>query len=45
MQQDNIFGRKVIDPEVRFGNPEVTAYVQTVLPQMASFTTTVRLTF
>ena len=45
LQQDNIFGRKVIDPEVRFGNPEVTAYGQTVLPQMASFMTTVRITF
>jgi hypothetical protein len=45
LQQDNIFGRKVIDPEVLFGNPEVSGYVQTVLPQMASFMTTVRLTF
>ncbi len=42
---DDVFGRKVIDPEVRLTSNEQSAYFQTVMPQYASFSTTLRLSF
>jgi TonB-linked SusC/RagA family outer membrane protein len=43
--QKYIFGRQVIDPEVRTTSSEQSGYVQTVLPQMSSIVATVHVTF
>jgi len=42
---EDIFGRKVLDPENRLTSSELSGYVQTVLPQYASFVATVRVQF
>lgn len=42
---DEIFGRKIVDSEMRLTSSEHSAYRQTVMPQFATFQTTVRLTF
>lgn len=44
--QEEIFGRKDQDPETRWGtNSGLNGYIQTVLPQLTSFTATMRVTF
>lgn len=42
---DQIYGRPVMDPEVRLTSSEFSGYVQTVLPQMTQFFATVSVTF
>lgn len=42
---DEIYGRPVMDPEVRLTSDELSGYVQTVLPQMSQFFATVSVTF
>lgn len=44
--QEEIFGRKDQDPETRWGTDSgLNGYIQTVLPQLTSFTATMRVTF
>ena len=44
-QTEELFGRRIIDPENRLTSSETSGYVQTVLPHLSSFVATMRLTF
>ena len=44
-QTEELFGRRIIDPENRLTSSETGGYVQTVLPHLSSFVATMRLTF
>ncbi len=43
--QKDIFGRRIVDPEVRLTASEQSGYVQTVMPQMSSIVASLRVTF
>ncbi len=44
-QTEELFGRRIIDPENRQTSSETSGYVQTVVPHLSSFVATMRLTF
>ena len=44
-QTEELFGRRIIDPENRLTSSETGGYVQTVLPHLSSFVAAMRLTF
>ena len=44
-QTEELFGRRIIDPENRLTASETGGYVQTVLPHLSSFVAAMRLTF
>ncbi len=44
-ETEELFGRRIIDPENRLTGSETSGYVQTVVPHLSSFVATMRVTF